>query len=70
MKVTREQKEFKPITIVIETKAEADYFWHLLNVGNPFENYAREGEVRRLGVSDGDLFYEYDEVHNLSEVEE
>lgn len=70
MKATREKEEFKPITIVIETKDEADYFWHLLNVANPFRDYCRIDEVRRLDVCDGDLFYEYDEVHSLSRRED
>lgn len=68
MKVTREES-FKPITITLETKVEADYFWYLLDVVTPFENYTRKDEARMLSASGGALFYEYDKVHSLSEVE-
>lgn len=32
MKVTKEEDGFKPITIVLETKEEADVMWLCLNV--------------------------------------
>jgi len=31
MKVKREREGFRPITIILETKAEAEALWHILN---------------------------------------
>lgn len=64
MKVTREQEVFKPITLTIETKAEADYFWYLLNTNDPFQGYAYRTEVEELYVDSLKLFNEYNEAYD------
>jgi len=44
MKVERPECRFKPITIILETREEANLIWHLLNnsVNKPLKDYAEE----------------------------
>jgi len=66
MRVTRKEVDFKPITITLETKEEADYIWHLLNVGDPFKDYSEQEKAEKLDEKvGGEIFNVFDEIFNV-----
>jgi len=49
MKVTQEKPKifYRPVTITLETKEEADVLWHILNCSGrkSFEDYCKEEDI-------------------------
>lgn len=64
MKVTREEK-FTPITIVLETKEEADIMWHLLNMPtSPVQNNADQYGFKISYSNHSSMFESYNLNHD------
>lgn len=67
MKVSRQpiEPEFKPITIIIETKKEADCLWHRLNAGDfTFRGYCAETRVNEDVIASYAMFVVFSEIYN------
>lgn len=64
MKVTREEG-FKPITIVLETKEEADAIWNKLNnckFSDSYQVYGSFSKTQLLAVA-SDMLRKFEQVH-------
>ena len=66
MKVEKQPEKFSPIVITLETKAEADYFWHRLNTGDgkSWLDYINERGIEDKILDSYNIWEQLDEVYH------
>lgn len=66
MKITREKPEekFIPITIVLESEAEARAVWHRLNNNEDLNNYCVARKILKSSINSGALWEALSKVYN------